>query len=81
MSYLDYLADVLSCDYLSDLHLRNISASEARQLLAEAENYPEKEYAEAARYLLGEDYSFTTVQAARRAIVAKLQGIESNMSV
>lgn len=73
MDYLEHLAALLSCDYLSDLRFYAITQEQARRILLEPERYPPEQYAESARYILGSDGVFASSLEARQAIVSFLQ--------
>lgn len=73
MDYLEHLAALLGQECLSDLHWRAISRQQAEAVLAEPLDRPEREYLDAARYVLGPSaFRARSPQAARQAIVDEL---------
>ena len=73
-SYLDHLAQLLHCEYLSDLRSRTISPGEAREILFDEEVFSPRDYQDAARYLTGNPDVSDDPAAARRLIANHLMG-------
>ncbi len=74
MTFLEYLAGTIGCEYLSDLHFVCINERQAECILRLSDNlFPEKDYKEAAAYLLGGKVSGgKTVHELKKLIVQKL---------
>ena len=52
MAFLDYLAEITGCQYLSDLHYTGISSQQADSIRKLPDDrFPEKDYREAVAYL------------------------------
>ena len=77
MDYLEHLAQLLSCEYLSDLRYHGLTHAEAARILTEPERFPEVQYQEAARYILGSAGEYASSLEARQAIVAYLRRQQS----
>lgn len=70
LEFLDYLARILGCEYLSDLRFRVITEKEAAGILSlDIDMFPLLEYQEAARYLLNCPAVYGTPAEARCAVV------------
>lgn len=70
MDYLEHLASLLSCEYLSDLRYQAIAPDQADRVLSDSEEFPAEQYIKAARYIIGsKEPDYPSALEARRAIV------------
>lgn len=76
MDYLEHLAELLGCQYLSDLRYRSITDSEAARILSEPEGFPLRGYVAAAEYIIRQTLSCDTSQTARQAIIDYLSALD-----
>ncbi len=73
MELLDYLTECIGCDYLSDLKLRVSHAAVKRVLTTvRAQDYPMREWEDAADYLLGRKRSFESADDALEYLLRSL---------
>lgn len=74
MDLLDYLADGLHCQYLSDLRIINADEADLRRLLDDAvKHFPPEQFIETAGYLFGGDRTeLSSLEQARRVIMEYL---------
>ena len=75
MTFLDYLAGALGCEYLSDLHFVCINKRQAERILLLSDDlFPEKDYEETVTYLLGgKAAEGKTIHELKELIVRKLR--------
>ncbi len=70
---LDLLTEAVGCGYLSNLHLTENRKQLIKILRAiPTEEYSEKEWEDAARYLLGNENLFTDAEEVRRVLIDRL---------